>query len=31
MKPYLLMAIGLILCATAGVMLANMILVVSPD
>jgi hypothetical protein len=31
MKPYLLMAIGLILCATAGVILANMIVAVFPD
>jgi hypothetical protein len=32
MKSYLLMAItGLILCATAGVILMIMILVVSPD
>ena len=31
MKPYLLVAIGLILCATAGVILANMIVAVFPD
>ena len=32
MKPYLLVAItGLILCATAGVILMTMIVAVSPD
>jgi hypothetical protein len=31
MKPYLLMAIALILSATAGVILANMFVAVFPD